>query len=225
MCLYHVRDACGWLHQLKICKLLQHKDRVVCPEGLNDELEALQFTFEELPLWDAATPCKPIHEPQLIEVDLGSVQPENVTTVLQTPTTTPVLPPSLANTMEPPGDIAMAINLELQGPWHSCSRLLSQPQPLSPSMACWGESCHWQPWRLCPQQKKQKIPSGQRGWTQPSVPQWQPPCRHLHGWPSQVTSQVSLMLLTHCSSPLCQKHWRGWACACSPQGCSNQTVG
>ena len=33
-------DACGKLHQLQICKLLQHKDMMVYPEGLNSELEA-----------------------------------------------------------------------------------------------------------------------------------------------------------------------------------------
>ena len=52
-------DAHGWLHQLQIQKMLQHEGRVVCPEGLNRELEALQFTFPELPLWDAATPSEP----------------------------------------------------------------------------------------------------------------------------------------------------------------------
>ena len=66
-------EAHGQLHQLQVCKLLQHKDIVVCSEGLNGELEALQFTFPELQLWDAAAPGKPIQEPQLTEVDLGSV--------------------------------------------------------------------------------------------------------------------------------------------------------
>ena len=36
-------DAHGWLHQLQKHKLMQHMGRVVCPEGLNGELEALQF--------------------------------------------------------------------------------------------------------------------------------------------------------------------------------------
>ena len=74
-------EACGWLHQLQICKLLQHKDMVVCLEGLNSELAALLFTYPELPLWDAATHGKPAHEPQLIEVDLGNMQPVSITTV------------------------------------------------------------------------------------------------------------------------------------------------
>ena len=56
-------DAHGQLHQLQICKLLQQKDIVVWPEGLNGELEALQFNFEVLPLWDAAAPSEPTHKP------------------------------------------------------------------------------------------------------------------------------------------------------------------
>ena len=48
-----------WLHQLQVCKLLQHKGKVVCLEGLNGELEALQFTFVGIPLWDAAAPSEP----------------------------------------------------------------------------------------------------------------------------------------------------------------------
>ena len=108
-------DACGWLHQLQICKPLQHEGRVVCPEGLNGELEALHFTFPELLLWDMATPREPFWEMQLLEVDLVHMQPEGMTTTIQAPTTTPVLTHPLADTIEPPHDITMAINLHLQG--------------------------------------------------------------------------------------------------------------
>ena len=107
-------DAHSCLHQLQVCKLLQHKDLVVCPEGLNSKVEALQFTFQELPLWDAATPSKPTHELQLTEVDLSSMQPESVTTTIQTPHSTPVLPPP-TNSAEPSGDITTTINLQLMG--------------------------------------------------------------------------------------------------------------
>ena len=64
---------------------------------------------------ECCCPNKPAHKPQLIEVDLSSMQPESVTTNILVPTTAPVLPPSLANTVETPGDITMAINLQLQG--------------------------------------------------------------------------------------------------------------
>ena len=55
-------DAHSQLHQLQIWKLTQHKGKVVCPEGLNGELEALQLTFPELPLWNAANPGEPFQE-------------------------------------------------------------------------------------------------------------------------------------------------------------------
>ena len=48
--------------------------------------------------------------------------------------------PSLANTMELPSNIAMAINLQFQGPWNRCSSLSPQPQLLSPIAAHWGET-------------------------------------------------------------------------------------
>ena len=108
-------DTHGQLHQLQICKLLQHKDMVVCLEGLNGKLEAWQFTFQEPVLWNAAAPSKPACEPELTEVDLSSVQPESMTTNIPVPTNTPVLPPSLTDTVEPPCDITMALNLHLQG--------------------------------------------------------------------------------------------------------------
>ena len=86
-------DVCGWFHQMQICKLLQHEDLVVYPEGLNKELEALQFTFQVPPHWHSTTPSKPTHRPQLIEVNFGrSVQPESATTVIQTLPSTPASP-------------------------------------------------------------------------------------------------------------------------------------
>ena len=51
----------------------------------------------------------------MIEVDLGRVQSESVTTAIQAPTTTPVSPLPLSDTTEPSGGIAKALNLQLQG--------------------------------------------------------------------------------------------------------------
>ena len=51
----HSGKACGQLHQQQVWKLLQHGNLVVFPEGLNRESEALQFSFQELPLWNAAS--------------------------------------------------------------------------------------------------------------------------------------------------------------------------
>ena len=143
-------EAQGQPHQLQICKLLQHKDMVVCPEGLNGKPEALQFTFQELPLWNAAVPGKPADKTQLIEVDLSSMQPESVTTDIQIPTTALVLPPS-SWYHGFPVTLPWPSTYSSKGPWNGCSRLPLQPQPLSPSAVHWGESCHWQPWGLCHQ--------------------------------------------------------------------------
>ena len=46
------------------------------------------------PLWNAATPSEATHKLQLMEVDLSGMQYESITTAIQTPTYTLVLPPS-----------------------------------------------------------------------------------------------------------------------------------
>ena len=104
----------GMCTQLQVCKLFQHKGKVVCPDGLDGELEALQFTFPELPLWDTAAPGEPFWELWHLEVDLSSAQPEGMTTAIQAPTTMLVLTYPPADTIEPHHDITMAINLHLQ---------------------------------------------------------------------------------------------------------------
>ena len=42
-------DTHSWFHKLQVHKLLQCKDLVACPEGLNSQMEALQFTFKKFP--------------------------------------------------------------------------------------------------------------------------------------------------------------------------------
>ena len=78
-------NACGWLHQLQVWKLLQHGDSVVFLEGLNGESKALQFTFQELPLWNAATADGPTWDLPMIEVVLGSTEPKTANTTLVPP--------------------------------------------------------------------------------------------------------------------------------------------
>ena len=136
-------EAHDWLHQLQICKLLQHKDMVLCLKGLSSKLEASQFTFQELPLWNAAAPGEPTHKSQLIEVDLGSLQSESITTTIQTPTITLVLHPSLAYSVVPSQDITtVEINLHLRG-------ALEWLQWASP-VASASVSCHSTPGRQPP---------------------------------------------------------------------------
>ena len=104
-------DAHSWLHQLQVHKLLQCKDLVVCPDGLNGQREASQFTFKELPLWNATIPSTL----QLMVVDLSGMQPKNVTAIPQTPLSNPDLPPPPTDTTEPSGHVTAAINLQLMG--------------------------------------------------------------------------------------------------------------
>ena len=118
-------DPHGQLHQLQMCKLLQCKDLVLCPEGLIGQMETSQFTFKELPIWNAAAPSKL----QLIVVDLSSTQPEDVTAIPQTPHSMLVLPPPPTDTTEPFSDITAAINLQLMG----IQEWLQQASPIAPT--------------------------------------------------------------------------------------------
>ena len=92
--------------------------------------------------------------PPLIEVDLGSIQPNSVTTAIQDPTTTLVLPPlwlpllNLLMTLLWPSTSSSRGALE-QLQWASPIILT-----LSPSTVCWRGSHHQWPWGLCPQMKK-----------------------------------------------------------------------
>ena len=88
---------------------------VACPGGLNRELKALQFIFQELPLWDVATVCEPTQDPPLIEVHLNSPQPDSMMTTIQDPLTISISTPSPATPVKPVCDIATAINQHLQG--------------------------------------------------------------------------------------------------------------
>ena len=69
-------NACSQFHQLQVWKLLQHGDSVVFPEGLNRECEALPFSFQELPLWNAAMVDGPAQDLPMIEVVLGGTEPD-----------------------------------------------------------------------------------------------------------------------------------------------------
>ena len=64
----HSINACSWLHQLQVWKLLQHGGSIVFPEGLNGEPEALQFSFQELPLWNATSTDGPTQDLPMLEV-------------------------------------------------------------------------------------------------------------------------------------------------------------
>ena len=115
---------------------------MVCPEGLNGELKAVQFTFEELPLWNVAMTDEPTQDPLLIELDLISLQPNSVTITIEAPTTIPGTTPSLATAVESSHDITVAINQQLQG-------ALEQLQQASPPSQT-PDSLHSMPKRELP---------------------------------------------------------------------------
>ena len=69
------RNPWGLLHQLQAWRLLQCREWVVCPEGLNVGIEALVFNFEDQPLWNMATVGEAGQDSSMIEVDLCSTKP------------------------------------------------------------------------------------------------------------------------------------------------------
>ena len=112
----------------------------MCPEGLNGQMEASQFISRELPLWDAASPSKPACKLQVMIVDLGGVQPEGITTTIQTPNSTPVQPPP-ADTAEPSSNITVAINMQLMGTIEQ----LQEASPITPASFSWHSTPRKQP--------------------------------------------------------------------------------
>ena len=109
---------------------------MVCPEGLNGELEALQFTSQEMPLWDAATSGKPTHEPELIEVEFSTVQPESVTTAIHVPTVTLVLALLWPILLSLPVTLPQPLTYSSREHWNGYGWLPPQPQLLFPSTVC-----------------------------------------------------------------------------------------
>ena len=78
-------NTCSCLHQLQTWKLLQHREHVVFPEGLNGEMEAHHFSFPELSPWDTATAGRSAWELPPIEMILGGVEHESMLTIPPSP--------------------------------------------------------------------------------------------------------------------------------------------
>ena len=106
----HSVNACGWLSQLQLWKLLQHGDSIVFWEGRNGEPKALQFSFWDLPLWNATSANGPTWDLPMIEVVLSCLKYETVSL-------TQVPPPSghqssmwhhHSSEPTPPGDLGTA---------------------------------------------------------------------------------------------------------------------
>ena len=65
------RNACGQLHQLEVCQLLQWEDQVVYPEGLNEGLEPVLTTLQG----SLAHGMSMLNKPAFLLVDLSQVTP------------------------------------------------------------------------------------------------------------------------------------------------------
>ena len=132
--------ACGWFHLLQVWKLLQHRNSIVFPEGLNLEHEALHFSIQELPLCNAASTDGPAQHPPMIEVVLSGIESETASTTQVPP---PSWPPNLCRTS------LQFSTYTSRGPWNSCSRHLLQSQQPPLSIACLEGSCCLWSWVLC----------------------------------------------------------------------------
>ena len=138
----YTANARGQLHQLWVWKLLQHGNSVVFPEGLNGEPKAYQFSFQELLLWSTTNVDGTAQDLPMVEVLLSGME-SKTTSLRQVP------PPFLA--IEPPQDMAMVLNLHLQG-------ALEQLQWTSPT-ASDTTSQHSMPWRKPPSGALGVLPS------------------------------------------------------------------
>ena len=74
-------------------------------------------------------------------VDLCVMQPEGVTATIQTPLSTPVLPPPPTDTTDPSGDATAAINLQLMGVLEQ----LQQASSITPASISWHNMPRKQP--------------------------------------------------------------------------------
>ena len=118
----------GHLNQLKVCKLLQCGDQVVCPKGLNGELEPMQFTFPELTLG------KPCHEMSLLWVNLSSMKQSNEASIALIPLMSSLQPSSMQPTMKNPCETATSMTAEIQEllSWAMLNTLVPAPGNTTP---------------------------------------------------------------------------------------------
>ena len=101
-------NACGYLHLLEVCKLLQCGNQVVCPEGLNGELEPMQFTFSE------PTLGKLHHKMSLLWVNPSSVKLSGEAPIASVLLTSSLLPSSMQPTTKYPCDATTGMTAEIQ---------------------------------------------------------------------------------------------------------------
>ena len=187
-------NACGHLSQLEISKFLQCGDQVVCPKGLNGELEPMQFTFSEPPVWNMDALGKPTCEPSLLQVYLSNMKLGDEASIASVPMSS-MPPSSMHPTTKYPCEAASSMTTELQ---ELLSWAMLDTSDLTQGILLQGgHSQSLQGPNLLP---RRRVPSDQRVWTLPLLPQQ---------WPSYpVMIPMLLQLSMHCLFPLHPKQYR-----------------
>ena len=110
------RSACWHLCQLEVHKLLQCRDQVVYPKGLNRGLEPVLLSLPKLPIWDMATLGEPVCKPSLLQVDLFWVLLGDQTPIIPDPCRASTSPSSPHSVIECPCEITKCTSMatELQ---------------------------------------------------------------------------------------------------------------
>ena len=170
-------SACGHLHQLEVHKLLQCKDQVVCPKGLNGGLEPVLISLPELPVWDMNTLSEPVHETSLLQVDLFHAMLGDKCPSSQVPAEPPChLPPPILPWSVPVKQLTTPVWLlsfkSSYLRWHWT------PAAQSQRTLPWGDQ-HQHPW-VTHQPSEWRTHLGWRGQFQPCPSWWLPPSRHHH---------------------------------------------
>ena len=174
-------NTCGCLNQLEVHKLLQCGDQVVCPKGLNGELEPMQSTFSEPPVWNMDALSKHAHEPRFLWINLSSMKQRDEAPVTLVPPTSSVPPSSTHPATNYPCEAATSMTTELQGllSWATLDTSELAPEHTTPRRSL----------SVTPGSQplpRRRVPSDQREWILPLL-HWQ--------WPSCLVTIPALLQL------------------------------
>ena len=138
--------ACGCLCQLEVCRLLQYRDQVVYPEGLNGGLGPVLTLLSGTLAQGMDTLGKSTREPSFLLVELSQVTLGDCMLEASAPHGTSTLPSPFHLTMEcpPKTDSHISCPLRSKSSFHGLC--------WTPPVRCWGTPSqrvqHLQPWEL-----------------------------------------------------------------------------